>query len=183
MSFIDMETYKKACSTAQELVEPITLREAIFQVYEMWFKAKDEGKKIVFHSYFGLSLLDLGIDQLFEAEQYRKALAAYFQPRALSKLVSLREQQKAPVQVSQNSVEFADLMRVRIRINKAVSLEFGTTRRTGPLNWKQVEEKFKIIHFGDGQVSDEDRRHARKQALQVLNSVRLRERSQKSVVV
>ncbi len=175
MSFIDMVSYRRACKGAEEGVDYVTLMEAIFRIYEMWLKDKDERKKIDFHSYFGLTTLELGIEDLFEAKKYRKAFAAYFQPRALMKQAALREfKQRIPVKVPENNVEFANSMRVRIRINEAVSLEFEATRYHGPLSWRHVDECFKVIRFGEGIISDEDRHHARKQALQVLNSVRER---------
>lgn len=174
MTFIDMATYRQACKKAEEGVDPITLMEAIFRIYERWFKDKDEGKKIDFHSYFGPTALSLGIDDLFEAKKYRKAFAAYFQPRALKKQALLRLQQQVSVNVPDNHVEFANSMRVRIRINEAVSLEFQATKRKGQLSWQQLVERFKVIHHGDGDISDENRHHARRQAFQVLNSVRER---------
>lgn len=177
MAFIDMVAYRRACAKARELVDPVTLTEAIYRVYELWSMDKDRGGKIVFHAYFGLSLFDLGIDDLFECEQYRKALGAYFNPRALLKLASLREQKlETPVKASANNVEFANSLRVRIRIDESVSIEFAATRRSGPLKWRHVDERFKVIHQGNGDVSDDDRHHARKQALQVLNSIRERSR-------
>lgn len=175
MAFIDMATYRWACQKAEEGVDPITLMEAIFRIYDMWFRDKDEGKKIDFHSYFGPVALSLGIDDLFEAKKYRKAFAAYFQRRALMKLELIREHKReASDFVSNNHVEFANSNHVRIRISEDVSLEFQATKRRGPLSWQHVDERFKVIHFGNGEVSDEERHRARKQALQVLNSVRER---------
>lgn len=177
MAFIDMETYRKACLKARELVDPITLMAAIHGVYDMWFDDKRDGRKIVFHAYFGLSLLDLGIDRLVEAEQYRKALAAYFQPRALKRLAELRAiKREKPVRVSANNVEFANSMRVRIRVDEQWSIVFRATRRSGPLMWRHVVEVVTIIHSGDGTPGDEDRHNARKQALMVLNRIRTRTR-------
>ena len=175
MSFIDMVVYRQACQKAEDGVDHVTLMEAIYRIYEMWIKDKDGSKTIDFHSYFNLVTLELGIEDLFEAKKYWKAFAAYFQRRALMKLESLREhQQVVPVKVPENNVEFVDSVRVRIRIREDVSLEFKATKRRGPLNWRQLDERFKVIHFGDGEISDEERHHARKQALQVLNSVRER---------
>lgn len=185
MAFVDMATYRAACSKARELVDPVSLLDAIHRVYDMWISDKEAGVRIDFHKYFGLSLLDMGIDssfpdELFVAEQYRKALAAYFQPRALRRLAELRaaaEETSVPVQ--NNNVEFANKQRVRIRIDEQVSLQFRATRRAGPLKWIHVDEEFKVIHSGDGILEDTDRHRARKQALQVLNSVRKRQTKKK----
>lgn len=175
MAFIDMIAYRRACRKARELVDHSTLMEAIYRVYELWLADKDRGEKIIFHAYFGLSLFDLGIDDLFECEQYRKALGAYFNPRALLKLASMREQKlETPVKVPANNVEFANSLRVRIRIDEAVSIEFAAIKRSGSLKWGHIDERFKVIRFGAGEVGDEDLHRARRQALQVLNSVRER---------
>lgn len=175
MPFIDMATYRRACEKAEEGVDHMTLMEAIFRIYDMWIRDKDEGKKINFHSYFTAITLELGIEDLFEAKKYRLAFAAYFQPRALKKLAELRQlRPERPVKESSNPVKLANSMRVVIKVSEAVSFQFRATRRTGPLKWRHVDEQFKIIHFGDGEVDDTIRHHARKQALEVLNSVRER---------
>lgn len=171
--FIDMVTYRRACKKAEEGVDHVTLMEAILRIYDMWFEDQDKKKKIDFHSYFNLTTLELGIEDLFEAKKYRKAFAAYFQPRALKKQALLRDLvRRTPVKVPDNNVEFVSSMLVRIRVNKAVSLEFKAINKHGPISWRQVVESIKVIHFGSGEIADEDRHHARKQALQVLNTVR-----------
>lgn len=173
MAFVGLEDYRRACDRAGELVDRVTLLEAIELVYELWFKDKYEERVVNFHSYFGLSLLDIGIDDLFKAKQYRVALAAYFQPRALRKLARMREMGHVTIPYPpKNHVEHASTMRVRIWVNKDVSLEFKTHRRKGKLRWSHVYESFTVIRSGDGFVSDVDRHRARKQALMVLNNVR-----------
>lgn len=178
MPFIDMQTYRQACLEAEDGVDPVTLMEAIFRIYDLWIKDKNEEKKIDFHSYFTAMTLELGIEDLFEAKKYRLAFAAYFQRRALKRLAELRElQPEAKTIESKNPVTFANSVRVVIRVNEAVSLQFRATRRQGPLRWRHVDEQFKIIHYGDGQIDDAVRHHARQQALKVLNSVRARKQS------
>lgn len=172
MAFIDMVAYRNACNKARELVRRPTLMEAIHRVYDMWLDDRATGNKVVFHAYFGLSLLDLGIDELFTAEQYRKALAAYFQPRALKKLAAMRKTNELH-SASRNPVEIARRSFVRIRVTESVSLEFRAINSAGYLKWGHVVEGDKVIHFGNsGDLDDTVHHAAHKQALAVMNEKR-----------
>lgn len=170
MTFIHMETYRAACKEADPVVDRITLMDAIFRVYEMWFSDLRSGEKVVFHAYFGLSLLEMGIGELFLAERYRKALGAYFNPRALKRLAQLRQ---IKLELPKNPVERATRSNVRIRVNASTSLEFRALKRCGKLKWSSVAESFKIIHVPSREeIPDEVRHGARRQALAIMNDKR-----------
>lgn len=169
MSFIDMVTYRAACEKAHSSVNKVALLEAIDRVYAMWFEEKRLGKKIIFHAYFGLALLDMGIENLFDAERYRKALAAYFQPRALKKLAEIRSN-SAPKR-SNNPVEKASKHQVRVRVTEDVSIEFRATKPSGELKWSHVKEVY-WVRRGSGEPDVRKVHAAQVQALAIMNDKR-----------
>lgn len=169
MPFVDMFDYKEACKKADKVVDKETLYAAICGVYEKWIKAKEEGIRFIFHEYFGTTLFDLGVDDLFEAKSYRVALAAYFQPRALRKK---RELEHARKSTTSNKVEFASYNKVRVRVNESLSVEYVAPNHKRELRWRDVLESVRIWHVTGYLFKEELLYQARKQALAVMNDKR-----------
>jgi hypothetical protein len=172
MSRIDYETFEKVWMVHQPngLLRTKVI-DAIQRVYDQWISDKKKFKKISssrFHSYYGLALLDLGINDLFEAERYRKAIGAYFNKRSQH----MHELRKNITPVPKNGIDAASTENVAIRVVPEITLHYQALRPTGTLSWDDIQRIGKSTHCKGAEYTKKQEHKARKQALAVMNSMR-----------
>lgn len=179
MAKIDYVTFNKVVSEVEsETVVPQVLEQATLCVYKMWSrdKKRDKVRSDTFHSYYGLSLLELGIDTLFEAEPYRKALGAYFSQRSRLSAQLRKEERKSIPPVPSNKVDSASASKVVIRVVPEISLHFEAVKSEGRLKLAHVRKIGKSTHANGGTYTKEEIHKARVQALATMNNIRRREK-------
>lgn len=172
MSNTDIDTFKQVLERFEpEDLVPDTLESAIRSISRWYAINKERGKKVSgtkFHERYGLTLLHFGIDDLFEAKNYRSALGCYFSHRSvLARLKKpLVEEPVAPInKVGMMMGVSRDQASVFATPNDILKFTAGN-KPIGHLSWNDIKA------VSGEWVSDEAYQKAHQQALAAMNQRR-----------
>lgn len=166
---IDVHEVARICRKFTDVDQQL-LVDAIECVYALWDtdQRRLRRSQIDFHQYFLQSILILGLTGSLVERSYRRAIAAYFRPRA----ERARKRREGVPPAPEHGVEEANSKEVLIRVTPDVSVRFRAMLDTGKLKWMHVQPYRKKEYIRNAFIPPADLHHARKQALAILNEKR-----------